>query len=312
MTKFLNFLSSTLKLLFIFILFVSCDIFFIEPNILISNIQKLDISNWRTNLNGFKDVLISDLHLGTRFVDIKKLNEVVNVTNKSNPDLIVICGDLDAKSISDKNYSTTEIANSLKNLKAKYGVVAVMGNHDYEPFSVVYEVYKKSGIKLLENQDYYINVNGEKVRLVGLKDLWHYKTNPKDIIGNSKNVPTIVLAHNPDSFAEMPQSVSLTLSGHTHGGEFILPFMGSVFVPSKYGNRYRNGYIVEDNKHLFVSTGVATLGYGRLLNPSEIVVLKLYAQTKPSEDTRPLAGSRKSYEQMLAKNLALSKINYSK
>ena len=151
-----------------------------------------------------------------------------------------------------------------------------------------------------------------KVRLVGLKDLWHYKTNPKDIIGNSKNVPTIVLAHNPDSFAEMPQSVSLTLSGHTHGGEFILPFMGSVFVPSKYGNRYRNGYIVEDNKHLFVSTGVATLGYGRLLNPSEIVVLKLYAQTKPSEDTRPLAGSRRSYEQMLAKNLALSKINYSK
>ena len=231
MTKFLNFLSSTLKLLFIFILFVSCDIFFIEPNILISNIQKLDISNWRTNLNGFKVVLISDIHLGTRFVDIKKLNEVVNVTNKSNPDLIVICGDLDAKSISDKNYSTTEIANSLKNLKAKYGVFAVMGNHDYEPFSVVYEVYKKSGIKLLENQDYYINVNGEKVRLVGLKDLWHYKTNPKDIIGNSKNVPTIVLAHNPDSFAEMPQSVSLTLSGHTHGGEFILPFMGSVFVP---------------------------------------------------------------------------------
>ena len=74
---------------------------------MISNIQKLDISNWRTNLNGFKVVLISDIHLGTRFVDIKKLNEVVNVTNKSNPDLIVICGDLDAKSISDKNYSTT-------------------------------------------------------------------------------------------------------------------------------------------------------------------------------------------------------------
>lgn len=308
--------TNILKILFIALMLISFDALLIEPNVFLSNTRQLDIPNWNKDLNGFKVALISDVHLGTRFVDMKKLNEIVNVTNKNNPDLVVICGDLDAKAIAKKNYSTTEVANSLKNLKAKYGVVAIMGNHDYEMANIIYEIYQKAGIKLLKNQDYFINVNNEKIRIVGLEDLWFRNVNPIEVIGEeNKNVPTIVLAHNPDYFPQIPKSTSITLSGHTHGGEIVFPFVGSFIVPSKYGNRYRNGHIIEDNKHLFVSRGVATLGYGRFIAPAEINFLELYSQTKIPKDSRDISGSNKPFSPKLVnkfRSFYKSKFFYSK
>ena len=98
------------------------------------------------------------------------------------------------------------------------------------------------------------------------------------IIGNI-NQPTIVLSHNPDIFPQIPQNTSLTLCGHTHGGEIFIPYLGSPFVPSKYHQRYRKGYIVENNKHLYVSGGIATLSKFRFCNPPEVIFINMYKQT---------------------------------
>ena len=300
MVQFLKNTSNILKILFIAIMLILLDALLIEPNIFLSSPKQLDVPNWNKNLNGFKIVLISDIHLGTRFVDMKKLDEIIKVSNKNNPDLVVICGDLDANAISSKNYSTTEVANSLKNLKSKYGVIAVMGNHDYEMANIVYDIYKQANIKLLKDEDYFINVNNKKLRLVGLEDLWFRNSDPVKVVGKvDKDIPTIVLAHNPDYFPQIPKEVSLTLSGHTHGGEVVLPFVGSFIVPSKYGNRYRNGYIIEDNKHLFVSRGIATLGYGRFIAPAEINILDIYSQTKPSKNSHDISGNKEPFDPKL-------------
>lgn len=296
MKNFSKILSISFISLLILFVVLCIDLFFIEPNILLTKSQKLEIPHWNKDLDGFKIALITDIHLGTKFVDLKKLARIVKIVNSKNPDLIVICGDLDAKSISKEKYSTTQIANLLKNLKSKHGVIAVMGNHDYVPPSVVKNIYQKSNIILLENEDYYFSHNAKTLRIVGFKDLWHFKSNPIQVVGmKDKTTPTVVLTHNPDYFPQMPNFVSLTLSGHTHGGEIVLPFIGSFFIPSEYGQRYRNGYIIENNKHLFVSRGVATLSGGRFLDPPEINILTLYSQKEIPQNTKVINGIKSNY-----------------
>lgn len=296
MKNFSKILSISFISLLILFVVLCIDLFFIEPNILLTKSQKLEIPHWNKDLDGFKIALITDIHLGTKFVDLKKLARIVKIVNSKHPDLIVICGDLDAKSISKEKYSTTQIANILKNLKSKHGVIAVMGNHDYVPPSVVKNIYQKSNIILLENEDYYFSHNAKTLRIVGFKDLWHFKSNPIQVVGmKDKTTPTVVLTHNPDYFPQMPNFVSLTLSGHTHGGEIVLPFIGSFFIPSEYGQRYRNGYIIENNKHLFVSRGVATLSGGRFLDPPEINILTLYSQKEIPQNTKVINGIKSNY-----------------
>ncbi len=296
MKNFSKILSISFISLLILFVVLCIDLFFIEPNILLTKSQKLEIPHWNKDLDGFKIALITDIHLGTKFVDLKKLARIVKIVNSKNPDLIVICGDLDAKSISKEKYSTTQIANILKNLKSKHGVIAVMGNHDYVPPSVVKNIYQKSNIILLENEDYYFSHNAKTLRIVGFKDLWYFKSNSIQVVGmKDKTTPTVVLTHNPDYFPKMPNFVSLTLSGHTHGGEIVLPFIGSFFIPSEYGQRYRNGYIIENNKHLFVSRGVATLSGGRFLDPPEINILTLYSQKEIPQNTKVINGIKSNY-----------------
>lgn len=296
MKNFSKILSISFISLLILFVVLCIDLFFIEPNILLTKSQKLEIPHWNKDLDGFKIALITDIHLGTKFVDLKKLARIVKIVNSKNPDLIVICGDLDAKSISKEKYSTTQIANILKNLKSKHGVIAVMGNHDYVPPSVVKNIYQKSNIILLENEDYYFSHNAKTLRIVGFKDLWYFKSNPIQVVGmKEKTTPTVVLTHNPDYFPQMPNFVSLTLSGHTHGGEIVLPFIGSFFIPSEYGQRYRNGYIIENNKHLFVSRGVATLSGGRFLDTPEINILTLYSQKEIPQNTKVINGIKSNY-----------------
>ena len=89
----------------------------------------------------------------------------------------------------------------------------------------------------------------------------------------------IALAHNPDVFPRLPQSVPLLLAGHTHGGQVRFPFIGSVIHPSNYGQRYARGHIYESGHHLFVTTGIGTsIVRVRFNVPPEIVLLTVKSQ----------------------------------
>ena len=276
------------------------DIFLIEPNMLLVKHKTLDLPNWNSDINNFKIAVISDLHIGTHFVGVNKLKKIVKITNKNKPDLVVILGDFDAVSIKSSKINEDEISKILSEFNAQ--TIAILGNHDYEPKGVVKKILNNANIPILENSEKFIKYNNKTIRIVGFKDLWHFYLKPNEII-KPNPTPTIVLAHNPDSFPEISNNVSLTLSGHTHGGEIVLPIIGSPFVPSKYGQKYRKGYIVEDNKHLYVSGGVATLSRTRFLNPPEISVLTLNKQDKITKDTAPLKGINKNYAPQLMEKL---------
>ncbi|MGN0015447.1 MAG: hypothetical protein ACI37T_08530 [Candidatus Gastranaerophilaceae bacterium] len=100
------------------------------------------------------------------------------------------------------------------------------------------------------------------------------------------------MVHNPDVFPKIPQRVNLTLSGHNHGGQVYLPFIGGLFIPSVYNQRFVKGYIVENNKHLYVSSGIGNATQLRFGNIPEINLLTLHSQTQKTmiTNTKPNTG----------------------
>ena len=86
----------------------------------------------------------------------------------------------------------------------------------------------------------------------------------------------IVLSHDPDLFPRMPERVALTLAGHTHGGQVAIPLLRRPLLPSSYGERYARGHIVEQGRHLLVTSGIGTSGLPiRFLAPPEVLILSL-------------------------------------
>ena len=125
--------------------------YFIEPRRLVIHEETLKIPNWSANLNGFKVVAISDIHGGSNNVPEEKLKKLVELANAQNPDIIVLLGDYvsqtDGKRSALKMPIET-IAENIKGFQAKYGVFAVIGNHDwwYEKKKVQAEL-ERIGIK---------------------------------------------------------------------------------------------------------------------------------------------------------------------
>jgi predicted MPP superfamily phosphohydrolase len=90
--------------------------------------------------------------------------------------------------------------------------------------------------------------------------------------------PVLLLTHNPDVFPDVPARVTLTLAGHTHGGQVALPILGRPVVPSRYGQRYADGLVMEDGRALFVSSGIGTsILPVRFRVPPEIAIVTLSA-----------------------------------
>ncbi len=262
------------------------------------------LPNWNKKLNNLKIAVITDLHIGTKTVNIKKVKEISKKVNDSNPDLILFLGDFDSKTIENAKYSNKELTDVFKSFKAKYGIFAVLGNHDYHApgEKKVKKFLQDANIIILENEISKFTANTELVAIAGFKDLWYFPDINPDKIINNIDLPIIVIMHNPDSFPDIPPTASLTLSGHTHGGEIVLPFVGSPIVPSKYGQKYRKGYIVENGKHLYVSGGVTTLSGFRFLNPPEISIITLHAQNDKTKitDTKPKTGfTQKHWKQCI-------------
>lgn len=254
--------------------------FVIEPNRVVVNEVEIKLSGWPSAFDKLKIVSVSDLHAGRRFVDEAKLERVVAMINQSEPDVIVLLGDFVSQNKNDQVLMEPEkIAEKLKNLRAKYGVFAVLGNHDWwYNGQRVRQALEAAGIRVLENDVAQIQKDGQTVWLLGVPDYWTRQ--PLDIRPALAKVntpgPIIALTHNPDVFPELPSNIILTLAAHTHGGQVNVPFVGRLIVPSKYGERYAAGYIVENDRHLFVTTGIGTTGIAvRFRVPPEIAVLSI-------------------------------------
>ena len=224
--------------------------------------------------------MLSDLHVGSAYHGVRRLRDTVDRTNATRPDLICILGDLiSGGGVGGTFVAPEAIAAELGRLRARVGVVAVMGNHDrvYDGARVE-RALVDAGIRVLEDTAVRLAGSAGPVWIAGVSDMWtgnHDVPRALAAVTDSVN-PVIVITHNPDIFPEIPHRVLLTLAGHTHGGQVRFPILGAPAIPSRYGARYAAGHVIEDGRHLFVSTGIGTSFLPvRLGVPPAIFVLTL-------------------------------------
>ena len=234
--------------------------------------------------------VIADLHAAGPNMGVARVREVVDAANAQGCDLIVLLGDFFAT-----HRFVTEVveppvwAAELARLRAPLGVHAIYGNHDWwHDIEGVRQALRKVGIPAMENDAVRLGPQGSRFWLAGLGDQIAYWLGPSrfrgvdDLPGTLKQVdtddPVVLLVHEPDIFTEVPDRVSLTLAGHTHGGQIRLPFVEPFWAPSQYGARFAYGHIVETGRHMVVSGGLGCSKVPmRLGVPPEIVRIDLGA-----------------------------------
>jgi predicted MPP superfamily phosphohydrolase len=205
--------------------------------------------------------VLTDLHVGSPFNGIDKLREIVDRTNAARPDVICILGDLVIHGVIGGRFVAPEaIAAELKRLRAPAGVMAVLGNHDaWLNYAHVRAALESNGIRVVEETAVRLDIPAGPLWIAGISDLWTGSHDvAKALAAVTDTAPVVLLTHNPDVFPNVPARVALTLAGHTHGGQVQLPVFGRPVVPSRFGQRYAAGHIVENGRQLYVASGLGT------------------------------------------------------
>lgn len=243
--------------------------FTIEPNVV--TVTKYKIKD--ESLRGIKVVFAGDFHL--KPYQGKHLNYIIDKINAQNPDAVFLIGDYVNMHQEDMSYPIEETAAALASIRVKDHVYTVLGNHDYySDGKKIKKALEDAGIIVLENRCRRATINGKTVSIVGIEDLTTGFPNLKRAMRFATK-PMILLSHQPDIFPMVSENVNLTLAGHLHGGQVVLPFVGALVVPSKYGNKYASGYFEEDGRKMIVTKGLGTSILPIRLNcPPELVVIE--------------------------------------
>ena len=254
----------------------------------------LKLENWSSKLKDFKIVQISDLHLGS-FSSVKKLEEVVEIINNEKADLVVFTGDL----VNNFHNEALPYISTLKKIKSNYGNYSVLGNHDYcdyvgwkrsskkwkDNFNEMLDVHRKMGFNLLLNSSKEIEIEDDKINLVGVEN-WGAGNFNKDgdlkkaMFEVNEEYPTILLSHDPSHWSaqvlDFQKRIDLQLSGHTHGMQFGIDIPGFKWSPVQWRYKQWSGLYENSKKFIYVNTGVGNLAYaGRVGIMPEITVLKI-------------------------------------
>lgn len=229
--------------------------------------EDLPIAGWPEALGGLRVGFLSDLHRSTT-VSHGMIETAVSVLMSEKPDLIILGGDYVTNR--DRRF-VQPAADALAGLSAKEGVYAVLGNHDDE--RDVTGALTTLGFSVLRDARTQITIRGETVDLAGLRYWTHRVADITRVIrGASANL--ILIAHTPKRLAEAAAlSIPLMLSGHTHGGQIVLPGLGALAArefPVVSGSTRR------ENTTVFVTRGVGTVYVPVRINcPPEVAVLTL-------------------------------------
>ncbi|WP_421725970.1 metallophosphoesterase [Bauldia sp.] len=267
--------------------------FGIEPRFRLQvTTYRLHPPRWPTNSEITRIAVVADIHACEPWMPEARIEEIVAVANGLEPDLTVLLGDY-ASGISrfrTGRVKAAQYAPILGRLRARLGVRAILGNHDWwSDAPGIRDALEGHGVPVLENRaERFDHADGSTFWLAGLGDQLAIPNGRggfdgvDDLPGTLAQVtddgPVVLLAHEPDIFAEVPDRVGLTLAGHTHGGQVNIPFFGRPIVPSAYGERFAYGHIIDDDRHLVVSGGLGcSILPVRFRVPPEIVLVELGA-----------------------------------
>lgn len=256
------------------------------------------IKNLPPRLSGTRIVQLSDLHYDGRHLSKSSLDRAIALSNELEPDLVFITGDF----VTDNPEPITELATYLQRLDSKHGVYGCLGNHDLVPATAKQQIIPaldRIGLKILWNEVIY--PLGMDLAIVGLPDFWSREFAPATVLEQIPlDVPRIVLSHNPDSAESLKRwRVDLQLSGHTHGGQIVIPNYGPLVsilpkirrrVPRQLRNRlpyikdcarvtrhwkWSQGWHQVGKNQLYINRGLGTYFPGRINCPPEVTLITL-------------------------------------
>ena len=248
--------------------------------------------NWPEGLR-LKLAVVADIHACEPWMSAERISGIAQSVNAMEADLILLLGDYNA----GHKFVTAPVmpkqwADALSVLRAPLGVYSILGNHDWWHGPVpgmpggaaeVRRALEEVGIQVMENRAVALEQAGRRFWLAGLADQMAHNNGLRqmrgadDLGGTLKqcttDAPILMMAHEPYVFRRMPDRVSLTLCGHTHGGQIYLPGIGAPWSPSR---RYRYGHIIEDGRNVIVSGGLGESGVPmRLGSPPELLEIEL-------------------------------------
>jgi predicted MPP superfamily phosphohydrolase len=243
--------------------------------------RKIGINGISEALKGLKIVQISDIHSGS-FWNKKAVQDGVNKINELQPDLIFFTGDL----VNDKAKEFEGVKEIFSQLKAKYGIYSVLGNHDYGDYAVfpdedgitkeqnlqnLIQHQTSMGWRLLNNENEVIEINGEKLAVIGVENWSAHLRFPKygDLPKALENIPNnalkLLLSHDPSHWKAQVlkdfKDIAITFSGHTHGMQFGIDSKYYRWSPVQYQYKEWADLYQENNQYLYVNRGFGYIGY---------------------------------------------------
>jgi uncharacterized protein len=238
----------------------------------------LSLSRLPTAFSGYRIVQISDIHAGEQFMP-RHLGSVVEKVLELKPDLVLMTGDF----VYSSPKMTDEILKStgywLARITETLPTFAVMGNHDYWwDVDRVREMLDAANIKELANDFFTLERNGQQLHLCGVDDFYERHAKLEPILSRlPEDGCAILMAHEPD-FADKSSAVmrfDLQISGHSHGGQVVIPFYGPPILPH-YGRKYPSGLYKVQEMYQYTNRGIGMVfPYVRFLCRPEITVFTL-------------------------------------
>ncbi len=247
-----------------------------EPNDL--EVSQVDVAlpSLPASFAGLRIAHLTDLHASPT-VPVERLRAAVTAALTAQPDLVILTGDY----VSSLAHGEDKVvADVLSTLRAPLGVYAVFGNHDHwsGPVEMVNSALRRAGVTVLTNEGVPLERGGEHLFLAGVDDV---RQNKADLAAALRAAPAggciVLLAHEPDFADEVARDgrVTLQLSGHSHGGQVVLPFAGPIYLPYM-ARKYPRGYYRIGGLQLYTSRGIGTVHLPARFNcPPEIAVLEL-------------------------------------
>ena len=254
--------------------------FWLEPNWLKVEKVNLKLRKPAPAFHGLTIAQVSDIHMGG-WMNSERLRRVADLVIDQKSDVLLLTGDFLIGHIFDRNSEQhlQELIAVLSPLAQTIPSYAVLGNHDYwTNAGAVREMLRSCGITDLTNSVFTVTQGNEKLHLCGVDDIWEGDVRLDKVLDKSTDdSPAILLAHEPD-FADVSSRsgrFDLQVSGHSHGGQVIVPFHGALVLPY-LGQKYPSGLYRVREMFQYTNRGVGMIyPYVRFNCPPEITLFTL-------------------------------------
>ena len=237
---------------------------------------RIPIRNLPPQFEGFRIMQLTDIHAGL-FMTQARMSDFARAANALQPDLIALTGDYVATS----RDSIKPFMNAFGELRAHHGVFGVLGNHDVftDSTSRLIREFSARGFKFMVNEQEWIKRDGARLNLLGIEFLPQTEIDlERTLRGLPLDGPSVLLSHQPNALAKASQrNIDLTLSGHLHGGQMKLEFLGLDVAPTKIVSPYISGVYKHGDAQMYLSRGLGTTAVPIRLNARpEITEITLF------------------------------------